>query len=207
MLAQSGKLLPVLPAIVSAEHRGVFNTRVDFVRIGERRFQVPDSLKLPRMRRAVIPLVRAGNSVVRKLVTHRLPCLAPVVGALDYLPGPAAALRRIYPIRIGRRSLHVENFPPGEQRPIYIPLFALFVRRQYKRALVRPNQHAHSTNLVSHAYSSPLKPFSKIKPYRAHSCVPHRDSSRCSVPWKNTLPNPAISQLPPASRLPAPATQ
>jgi hypothetical protein len=52
---------------------------VDRVRIGERGLQMPDALELPGMRRAVVPLVRAGDAVVDELVAHRLPGLAAVV--------------------------------------------------------------------------------------------------------------------------------
>jgi len=48
------------------EERGVFDTGVDEIRIGVRRFQMPDALEFPGMLRAVIKLVggqrRAGFS-------------------------------------------------------------------------------------------------------------------------------------------------
>jgi hypothetical protein len=61
---------------------------------------MPDSLELPGVRRAVIPLVRAGDAVVDELVTTRFPRFATVVGALDQLAEPTAALRRVQPIRV-----------------------------------------------------------------------------------------------------------
>ena len=76
----------VLPAVGGAEQRGVFHPGVDRVGIGQRRLQMPDPLELPGMRRAVVPLVRAGDAVVDELVAHRLPGLAAVVGALDHCP-------------------------------------------------------------------------------------------------------------------------
>ena len=103
--AQSGEFLPGLPAVGRAEQGGVFHPGVDRVRIGERRFEMPDALELPGVRRAVVPLVRAGDAVVDELVAHRLPRLAAVVRALDHLPEPAARLRRIQPIRVSGRSL------------------------------------------------------------------------------------------------------
>ena len=102
--AQSGQLLPRLSAVGRAEQGGVFNAGVDRVRIGQRRFEMPDALELPGMRRAVVPLVRAGNAVVCELVADRLPGLAAVVGALDDLSEPAAGLRRIQPVRDRRAS-------------------------------------------------------------------------------------------------------
>ena len=77
--AQAGQLLPGLAAVGRAEERRVFDAGVDRVGIGQRRLEMPDPLELPRMRRAVVPLVRAGNAVVDELVAHRLPGLAAVV--------------------------------------------------------------------------------------------------------------------------------
>ena len=56
--AQPGEFLPGLPAVGRAEQGGVFHAGVDRVRIGQRRFQMPDALELPRVLRAVVPLVR-----------------------------------------------------------------------------------------------------------------------------------------------------
>ena len=70
-------------AVGGAEERRVLDAGVDGVRIGQRRLEVPDALELPRMRRAVVPLVRAGHAVVDELVADRLPRLAAVVRALD----------------------------------------------------------------------------------------------------------------------------
>src|SRR5512132_1606245 len=124
MAAQSGKLLPRLPAIARAKQGGIFDTSVDYVGIGQRRFEMPDAFELPGMRRAVVPLVRgerfAGFSrrVVNKLValafgravrgrrrfaggcSRLVPCLAAVIRALNDLAKPAARLRRIQPIWI-----------------------------------------------------------------------------------------------------------
>ena len=148
MAAQPGELLPRLSAVGRAEQGGVFNAGVDRVRIGQRRFEMPDALELPGMRRAVVPLVRAGNAVVHELVAHRLPGLAAVVGALDHLPEPAAGLRRIQPIRVGGRSLEVVDLPAAKMGPADVPLFALSVRRQDERALACPRSHPHATHRV-----------------------------------------------------------
>src|SRR6266850_273003 len=111
MAAESGKLLPRLSSICCAKDRGVFHPGVYGIRIAERWFKVPDPLEFPRVRRAVVPLVSAGNAVVNKFVTYRLPRLAPVIRALDLLPKPAAGLRRIYPVRISGRALQMVDLP------------------------------------------------------------------------------------------------
>ena len=57
--AQAGQLVPVLAAVGGLEDGGVFDAGVDGVGIGQRRLEVPDALELPRVLRAVVPLVRA----------------------------------------------------------------------------------------------------------------------------------------------------
>ena len=144
--AQPGKLLPRLPAVGRAEQGGVFDPGVDRVRIGQRRFEMPDALELPGVRRAVVPLVRAGDAVVHELVAHRLPGLAAVVGALDHLPEPAAGLRRIQPIRVGGRSFEVIDLPARKVGAADVPSLALSVRRQDERALACANQYSYSAH-------------------------------------------------------------
>ncbi len=146
--AQSGELLPRLAAVGRAEQGGVLHPGVDGVGIGQRRFEMPDALELPGVRRAVVPLVRAGDAVVDELVADRLPGLAAVVGALDQLPEPAAGLRRIQPIRIDGRSLEVVDLPAPEVGAADVPPFALAVRRQDERALPRTHQDPYSAHVV-----------------------------------------------------------
>ena len=67
-LRKPGKLLPGLAAVGGAEHRRVLRAGIDRVGVGQRRFEMPDALELPRMLRAVVPLVRAGHAVVDELV-------------------------------------------------------------------------------------------------------------------------------------------
>ncbi len=55
--AESGKFVPVLAAVGGFEEGGVFDAGVDEIRIGVRRFQMPDALEFPGMLRAVIKLV------------------------------------------------------------------------------------------------------------------------------------------------------
>src|ERR1017187_10015266 len=97
---------------------------------------MPHPLEFPRVLGAVIPLMRgegfAGfwRAVIDELIARalhglgprlyvasgRLPRLAAVVGALDDLPEPAAALRCINTIGISRRTLEMVEFPPREMR-------------------------------------------------------------------------------------------
>ncbi len=58
--AKPGQLFPVLPAVGRAKERGVFDTGIDRIGVGERRFEMPDPLELPGMRRPVVPLMRTG---------------------------------------------------------------------------------------------------------------------------------------------------
>src|ERR1700726_3723284 len=61
MLPQTGKLMPGLRAISRTEQRRVFDACINGVGIGERRFKMPDSREFPGMRRAVVPLMSAGD--------------------------------------------------------------------------------------------------------------------------------------------------
>src|SRR5216117_817318 len=154
---ESGELLPRLAAIHRAEQGGVLNPGVDHVRIGQRRFEMPDARELTGTRRAVVPQVSAGDAVVDELVPHRLPRLATVVGALDQLPEPAAGLRRIQPIRVSGRSLQVVDLPAPEVGATDVPPFARCVRRQDERALPCTDQDpypAHSSSFLGFARSS-----------------------------------------------------
>ena len=128
-LRSPGQFLPVLPAVGRREHGGVLDAGIDRVGIRQRRLEVPHALEFPRVRRAVVPLVRAGHAVVRELVADRLPGLAAVVRPLNRLAEPAARLRRVKPIRIGRRTLEVVDLPAAEMRPADVPFLALAVRR------------------------------------------------------------------------------
>src|SRR6476469_6299402 len=98
---------------------------------------MPDSLELPGMALAVIPLVSAGIALEYEFVACRLPRLAAIVRALDYLPEPAARLRGIQTVRVDGRALEKENLPAPEVGAVYLPLFPLPVRCQNERALPR----------------------------------------------------------------------
>ena len=90
--ADAGQLVPVPAAIGRAEQCRVLDAGKYGVGIGQGRFEMPDSCELPRVRRPVVPLVRAGHAVVLELVPDGLPGRPPVVGALDELPEPAVGL-------------------------------------------------------------------------------------------------------------------
>src|SRR5437016_9939555 len=98
----------------------------------ERRLEMPDPLEFPRMLRAVVPLMRAGDAVVNELVAlallhsavalqflgaaaRRHPGFAAVVRSLNDLSEPTARLRRVNPVRINRRPFHVINLPAGKR--------------------------------------------------------------------------------------------
>ena len=69
--AKPGKFVPILSAVGGAEKRGVFDARINGLRIGKGGLDVPDSLELPGMLRAVVPLMRGerrGGGVVNKFV-------------------------------------------------------------------------------------------------------------------------------------------
>src|SRR5207249_10372518 len=128
---------------------------------------MPDALELPGMLRAVVPLMRgeglarlrgrvvgelvalAFGETFRGLFQHtsrRLPRLAAVAGALDDLSEPSARLRRVQPVRIRGRSLHVIDLPPREMRAAHVPLLALAVPRQDERTLAGTHQHSYSAH-------------------------------------------------------------
>src|SRR5205807_1599458 len=102
------------------EQCSVFHAGVNMIGIVERRLEMPDTFEFPRMLRAVVPLMRAGNSVVNELVAlaflhsafafqflgaapRRLPGFAAVAAPLNDLPEPTARLRRVDPVLIHRR--------------------------------------------------------------------------------------------------------
>jgi hypothetical protein len=125
--AQAGELGPGCAAVGGAEERGVFHAGVAGVGVGERGLKVPDALELPRMRGAVVPLVRAGGAVVGELVVDGSPGDAAVVGALNLLAEPAGGLRGVDAVGVGGRALEVVHLPAGEVRLRDLPVLALGV--------------------------------------------------------------------------------
>src|ERR1035438_9080120 len=101
---------------------------------------MPDALEFPRMLSAVVPLVRAGDTVVFKFVANGLPGFTAVVGALNQLAEPAAALRCVQAVGVGRRTFEMENFPSGEVRPGDLPIFTLAIGSEKERAFACPHQ-------------------------------------------------------------------
>src|SRR5262245_26653160 len=95
------------------------------------------------MRRAVVPLMSAGNSVIFKLVSNRLPCLAAVIRALDDLSEPAAALRGIDPIGIDRRRFEMVDLPAAELRTADVPFLALAIGSQDERAFAGADEDSY----------------------------------------------------------------
>src|SRR5205814_7329028 len=92
--------------------------------------------------------VSAGYALVHKLVTHRLPGLPAIAGALDQLTEPTAGLRGIQPIRVSRRSFDVVHLPARKLGATDVPPFALSVRRQDERALACANQYSYFAHLL-----------------------------------------------------------
>src|SRR5436853_4772278 len=107
--------------------------------IVERRLEMPDAFEFPRMLRAVVPLMRARDSVINEFVAlalrhslfalqflgaaaRRRPGFAAVVRSLNDLPEPTARLRRVNPVLINRRPFHVINFPAGKMRAVHFPI-------------------------------------------------------------------------------------
>src|ERR1700730_5977791 len=77
MTAQSGEFLPRLAAVLRAEQGGVLHAGVHHVRVGKRRFEMPDSLELPRVLRSVVPLMTGeGFPAFRRRVVGELVAFA-----------------------------------------------------------------------------------------------------------------------------------
>jgi hypothetical protein len=134
VLAQPGQFVPALAAVGGLEQRGVLDPRIDGVGLGQRRGEVPDPGELPRVGRAVVPLVGAGHAVVGELVADRLPGLPAVVGALDQLPEPRRRLGRVDPVGVNRRSGEVVDLPAAEVGPVDVPVLSPVVGRQDESA-------------------------------------------------------------------------
>src|SRR5262245_731236 len=120
MPAEPRNFMPSRASVGSAKQGSIFDPGVNRIRVGKRRLDVPHPLEFPRVLRAVVPLMsrqwRAGfcRSVIDELValtlrptlwafqilgltTGREPSFTAVVGPLDDLAEPTAALRDIEP--------------------------------------------------------------------------------------------------------------
>ena len=155
MPAQAGQLFPVGAAVAGLEERRILHAGEDGVGVGQRWLQMPNPLELPRMRRAVVPLVRSRHAVVGKFVSHRGPGCPAVVGALHRLPEPAARLRNPNPVRVHRRAFHVVDLPAGEERPAHLPIFPRTIRAEEERALLRSHQNPHFAHPASSIFPQP----------------------------------------------------
>ena len=95
-----GSSFQVLAAVGRAEDRGIFDAGIDGVRIGQRRLEVPDALELPRMLRAVVPLVRGQRLAGLRECRRRICCSRPAAvpgagGSSGPIPaGPTSCRRR-----------------------------------------------------------------------------------------------------------------
>src|SRR3954470_15745114 len=122
---------------------------------------MPDPLEFPRMLCAIVPLMRRERLAVGRLrvvseliaLAHReafgrfrflarrrawlKPGFAAVVGALNNLAKPTARLRRVDAIGINGRAFKVVHLPAAKVRAGNIPLLALAVGREDKRAFAR----------------------------------------------------------------------
>ncbi len=115
--------------------------------------------RLPRFRRYVVDELvahafrRTGRGRLSGRRSRLVPGLAAIVRALDQLPKPAAGLRRVQPVRIHGRSLHVIHLPARKMGAAYVPFFPLAIGRQNKCSLTRSHQNSHA----AHRFLSWLK--------------------------------------------------
>src|SRR4029077_17687363 len=79
VVSQTGQLLPRLGSVGGSEQRGVLDTCVDQVGVGQRRLEVPHARELPGVIRVVVVLVSPGRPFVVKLVASGGPGGAAVV--------------------------------------------------------------------------------------------------------------------------------
>src|SRR6478735_9158010 len=107
---------------------------------------MPHALELPRVRRAVVPLMRAGDTVVDELVADRFPGPAAVAAPLHRLPEPVARLRGVDAVGIDRRSLEVVELPAAELWRADLPVPPRAVRGEDERAFARPDENANSAH-------------------------------------------------------------
>src|SRR5208283_1453115 len=131
-------------------------------------FDMPHAFELPRMLRAVIPLVRAhlarihefvalafGHALrafqLRRAAAGRVPGFSAIIGTLDDLAEPTARLRRVNPVRVRGRTFDMVNFPTREMRAADFPFLALAIRSKNERTLLCADQDsdfAHRFPLV-----------------------------------------------------------
>src|SRR5215831_14093207 len=124
MLPQAGQFGPGPGAVGRSEKCSVLNTRVDRVGIGRGRLEVPDASEFPRVRRAVVPEMRVRRAFVCEFVPNGFPRFSAVIGSLQHLAKPGAALRRVDTVGIGPRAFQVVDLPTGKMGTADIPIFS-----------------------------------------------------------------------------------
>src|SRR5262249_55408495 len=140
------------------------------VRVGQRRFEVPDTFELPRVLRAVVELVRGerlagrGRGVVDELVAlafgHAvrrrgrlagrraglMPGFAAVVAALDDLSEPAAGLRGEEAVWVDGRAFDVVDLPAGEVWAADVPALPVAIGGEDERAFFCADEDSYSAH-------------------------------------------------------------
>src|ERR1700730_19074259 len=91
---------------------------------------MPDTLELPRMLRAIVPLVSAGNTIIIEFVADRLPGFSAVIRALHHLAKPAAGLRGVQTVRVNGRAFNVINLQTRKVRSVDFPSVPLPISGQ-----------------------------------------------------------------------------
>src|ERR1700756_3273454 len=109
---------------------------------------MPDALELPRMLRAIVPLVSARNALITELVSGGFPGFTAVIRPLDHLAKPAAGLRGIQTIGFNGRAFDVINLPTGEVRSVDFPPVALPVSGQNECTFLCANQYSYFAHIV-----------------------------------------------------------
>ena len=137
-------------AVCGMEEGGVLHSGVYLIRIGKRWLNVPYTLELPRMRRAVVPLMGAGNAVVGEFVADRRPCLAAVLGALHDLAKPAGGLRGVDAVWVGGRAFEVVDLPSGKVWAGNLPLLARGVGGKDEGTLACAHKKANPRTVRGH---------------------------------------------------------
>src|SRR3981081_4766312 len=111
MSSKARQLVPRLGAVGGLEEGCVLDARVNGIGVFQGGLEMPDTLELPGMRRAVVPDVGARRALVLELIPGRLPALATVVRSLKALAEPAAGLGCAEAVGICRCALEGLDLP------------------------------------------------------------------------------------------------
>src|SRR5581483_10866393 len=84
----------------------------------------------------------------RRAAGH-FPSFATVLGPLDELPEPAAALRGVNAVRVGGRTFEMIHFPAGKMRAGHLPVLTLAIRGENERALLCANEDSYFAHVCS----------------------------------------------------------